>query len=123
MHIRNQRVKAEREPGILRRHDQFGKEVRNHFLRHAKRHLHITHHHTAPDQMLSDLQVPDVAQHRRIRRNVHAGLGVRIETVRLWATKAEKANHILRVQQLLARDARGHKLSRTRRVHHDGLLQ
>ncbi len=74
MHIRNQRVKAERKPGILCRHNQFGEEVRNHFFRHTKRHLHITHHHTAPDQMIPDLQVPDVAQPRRIRRNVHAGL-------------------------------------------------
>jgi hypothetical protein len=40
-----------------------------------------------------------------------AGLRVSIQAIRLWCREAKKSEHILRVKELLAGHAGGHKFS------------
>ncbi len=58
---------------ILGANNNFGQQVSHHFFGDAEAHLYITKTHVAPNQVIPNLQVSNVAQSRRIACNVIAG--------------------------------------------------
>ncbi len=98
MHFWNKRVKPEGETNILRCHHQFGKQVGNHLLCHAKSHFQIPQADTTSNKMISYLQVSYVSQLCQIRCDMQTRFGIGVEPIGPRIATAEKSDHILGMQ-------------------------
>ena len=120
--VRAKIVKPDRQPAILWSWDDLCQQIRHHLFCHAINHRDLSDCHIAPNQIISDWQMTNIAQPFCIRRDTQACSGIRVHCVRFDARKSEEADNIFGVYGLLASHTCSNVLCRARRIHHDRLF-
>ncbi len=95
VHVRKKRIETQDQTSILSCCNQLGKKVSDHLLSYAKDHIQVSHADATPHQVITDLQMSNIPQSCRIRRDVKTGLRIRIEAIGLWAIETKETHHVL----------------------------
>ena len=95
--IWHEAVKAKRKVVVLDTRHDFGQQVCDHLLGDTKVHFHVSKADITASHMVSDLQMPNITQARRIARDMKTRFRIRIECIRFGAREAEESHHVLSV--------------------------